>query len=138
MQKPRLMLTIKRTLHPPPLLPTPLQLLQMSHSLMKLPVHLVSSQASPSPLLPLQRFSFHSSFCSMVDREQYKYIDGLPNSHKLTISGLRMNTLYLFSVMSWNDLGQSAYLPDLTRAQTKGRLQTIFKLAPRQRRQRWR
>lgn len=69
----------------------------------------------------------------MVDREQYKYIDGLPNSHKLTISGLRMNTLYLFSVMSWNDLGQSTYLPDLTRAQTKGRLQTIFKLAPRQR-----
>ncbi|KAH8299303.1 hypothetical protein KR044_000269, partial [Drosophila immigrans] len=55
----------------------------------------------------------------MADREQYKYIDGLPNSHKLTIAGLRMNTLYLFSVMSWNDLGQSSYLPDLTRAQTK-------------------
>ncbi|XP_043071244.1 nephrin [Drosophila grimshawi] len=55
----------------------------------------------------------------MVDREQYKYIDGLANSHKLTIPGLRMNTLYLFSVMSWNDLGQSSYLPDLTRAQTK-------------------
>ncbi|XP_017066089.1 nephrin isoform X1 [Drosophila eugracilis] len=56
----------------------------------------------------------------MVDREQYKYIDGLPNSHKLTIGGLRMNTLYLFSVMSWNELGQSAYLPDLARAETKG------------------
>ncbi|XP_017066091.1 nephrin isoform X3 [Drosophila eugracilis] len=55
----------------------------------------------------------------MVDREQYKYIDGLPNSHKLTIGGLRMNTLYLFSVMSWNELGQSAYLPDLARAETK-------------------
>ncbi|XP_064535994.1 nephrin isoform X5 [Drosophila montana] len=55
----------------------------------------------------------------MADREQYKYIDGLPNSHKLTIGGLRMNTLYLFSVMSWNDLGQSSYLPDLARAQTK-------------------
>ncbi|BFG03934.1 nephrin [Drosophila madeirensis] len=55
----------------------------------------------------------------IVDREQYKYIDGLPNSHKLTIAGLRMDTLYLFSVMAWNELGQSAYLPDLTRAQTK-------------------
>ncbi|XP_032571138.1 nephrin isoform X2 [Drosophila sechellia] len=56
----------------------------------------------------------------MADREQYKYIDGLPNSHKLTIGGLRMNTLYLFSVMSWNELGQSTYLPDLARAETKG------------------
>ncbi|XP_036669808.2 nephrin isoform X2 [Drosophila suzukii] len=56
----------------------------------------------------------------MVDREQYKYIDGLPNSHKLTIGGLRMNTLYLFSVMSYNELGQSSYLPDLARAETKG------------------
>ncbi|XP_044317719.1 nephrin isoform X2 [Drosophila rhopaloa] len=56
----------------------------------------------------------------MFDREQYKYIDGLPNSHKLTIGGLRMNTLYLFSVMSWNELGQSSYLPDLARAETKG------------------
>ncbi|XP_032571137.1 nephrin isoform X1 [Drosophila sechellia] len=55
----------------------------------------------------------------MADREQYKYIDGLPNSHKLTIGGLRMNTLYLFSVMSWNELGQSTYLPDLARAETK-------------------
>ncbi|KAH8285661.1 hypothetical protein KR054_011962 [Drosophila jambulina] len=56
----------------------------------------------------------------MADREQYKYIDGLPNSHKLTIGGLRMNTLYLFSVMSWNELGSSNYLPDLARAETKG------------------
>ncbi|XP_017106061.2 nephrin isoform X7 [Drosophila bipectinata] len=55
----------------------------------------------------------------MADREQYKYVDGLPNSHKLTIGGLRMNSLYLFSVMAWNDLGQSSYLPDLARAQTK-------------------
>ncbi|XP_052843338.1 nephrin isoform X2 [Drosophila gunungcola] len=55
----------------------------------------------------------------MADREQYKYIDGLPNSHKLTIGGLRMNTLYLFSVMSRNELGQSSYLPDLARAETK-------------------
>ncbi|XP_054089208.1 nephrin isoform X2 [Zeugodacus cucurbitae] len=54
-----------------------------------------------------------------ANREQYKYIDSLPNSHKLTISGLRTNTLYLFSVMAYNDLGNSKYLPDLQRAQTK-------------------
>ncbi|KAM7342976.1 nephrin adhesion molecule sticks and stones isoform 1-T2 [Cochliomyia hominivorax] len=54
-----------------------------------------------------------------ANREQYKYIDGLPNSHKLTITGLKMNTLYLFSVMAYNDLGESKYLPDLQKAQTK-------------------
>lgn len=51
--------------------------------------------------------------------EQYKYIDGLPNSHKLTIANLRMDTLYLFSVMAMNELGSSKYLPDLQRAHTK-------------------
>ncbi|XP_055601231.1 nephrin isoform X2 [Uranotaenia lowii] len=51
--------------------------------------------------------------------EHYRYEDSLPNSHKLTIAGLRMNTVYLFSVMASNSLGSSKYLPDLTRAQTK-------------------
>ncbi|CAD7011506.1 unnamed protein product [Ceratitis capitata] len=55
-----------------------------------------------------------------ANREQYKYVDSLPNSHKLTINGLKANTLYLFSVMAYNDLGNSKYLPDLQRAQTKG------------------
>jgi len=56
-----------------------------------------------------------------ANKEHYKYEDGLPNTHKLTVSGLRMNTLYLFSVMASNALGSSKYLPDLERAQTKGR-----------------
>lgn len=51
----------------------------------------------------------------------YKYEDGMPNSHKLTISGLKANTAYLFSVMASNQLGSSNYLPDLTKAQTKGK-----------------
>lgn len=59
-----------------------------------------------------------------ASREQYKYIDGLANSHKLTITGLRMNTLYLFSVMAYNDLGESKYLPDLQKAQTRGKFQS--------------
>ncbi|KAM7342979.1 nephrin adhesion molecule sticks and stones isoform 3-T4 [Cochliomyia hominivorax] len=60
-----------------------------------------------------------------ANREQYKYIDGLPNSHKLTITGLKMNTLYLFSVMAYNDLGESKYLPDLQKAQTKEGLELL-------------
>lgn len=56
-----------------------------------------------------------------LNSEHYKYEDGLPNSHKLTITGLKMNTDYLFSVMASNQLGNSNYLPDLTKAQTKGK-----------------
>jgi nephron len=56
-----------------------------------------------------------------ANNEHYKYEDGLPNTHKLMVSGLRMNTLYLFSVMASNALGSSKYLPDLARAQTKGK-----------------
>lgn len=55
-----------------------------------------------------------------ANSEHYKYEDGLPNTHKLTITGLRMNTLYLFSVMASNPLGNSKFLPDLASAQTKG------------------
>lgn len=55
-----------------------------------------------------------------ANTEQYKYEDSLPNSHKLTIVGLKKNTLYLFSIMAYNILGSSQYLPDLTKAYTKG------------------
>uniref|UniRef100_A0A182QWF6 Nephrin n=1 Tax=Anopheles farauti TaxID=69004 RepID=A0A182QWF6_9DIPT len=51
--------------------------------------------------------------------ERYRYEDGPANAHRLTVSGLRSNTLYLFSIMAANVLGESRYLPDLTRAQTK-------------------
>lgn len=54
----------------------------------------------------------------------YRYEDCPPNSHKLTIMGLKMNTLYLFSVMASNVLGSSKYLPDMTRAQTKGKFRS--------------
>lgn len=52
--------------------------------------------------------------------ELYRYEDAMPNSHKLTISGLKASTTYLFSVMASNQLGNSNYLPDLTKALTKG------------------
>lgn len=53
--------------------------------------------------------------------EHYKYQDARANINKMTITGLKMNTLYLFSITASNDLGSSKYLPDLTRAQTKGK-----------------
>uniref|UniRef100_A0A182M318 Nephrin n=1 Tax=Anopheles culicifacies TaxID=139723 RepID=A0A182M318_9DIPT len=51
--------------------------------------------------------------------ERYRYEDGPTNARQLTVSGLRSNTLYLFSIMAANVLGESRYLPDLTRAQTR-------------------
>ncbi|XP_035786556.1 nephrin-like isoform X3 [Anopheles albimanus] len=55
-----------------------------------------------------------------VNSDRYWYEDSQPNSYKLTIGGLRMNTLYVFSIMASNGLGSSRYLPDVTRAHTKG------------------
>lgn len=57
----------------------------------------------------------------------YKYEDSLPNSLKLTIAGLKKNTMYLFSIMAYNNMGSSQYLPDLTKASTKGELLRIFR-----------
>lgn len=56
-----------------------------------------------------------------VASEHYNYQDAKSNSNKMTIQGLKMNSLYLFSIMAANELGNSKYLPDLTRAQTKGK-----------------
>ncbi|XP_035786032.1 nephrin-like isoform X2 [Anopheles albimanus] len=52
--------------------------------------------------------------------ERYRYEDVPPNVHQLTLTGLRSDTMYLFSVMASNVLGSSSYLPDVTRAQTRG------------------
>lgn len=49
----------------------------------------------------------------------YFYVDSLPNAHKLTVEGLKTNTVYLFSIMAMNNLGDSAWRPDLTKAQTR-------------------
>lgn len=49
----------------------------------------------------------------------YRYIDSLPNVHKMDIEGLKPNTLYLFSIMAINGLGTSKWLPDTTKTQTK-------------------
>lgn len=45
-----------------------------------------------------------------ANQEQYKYEDSLPNSHKLTIVGLKKNTLYLFSIMAYNILGNVFFI----------------------------
>ncbi|XP_059607885.1 nephrin isoform X2 [Phlebotomus argentipes] len=54
-----------------------------------------------------------------ANSEHYRYEDGLPGVHKITINGLRMNTMYLFSIMASNALGSSKYMPDLVKAKTK-------------------
>ncbi|XP_055693660.1 nephrin isoform X2 [Lutzomyia longipalpis] len=59
-----------------------------------------------------------------ANSEHYRYEDGLPGVHKITINGLRMNTMYLFSIMASNALGSSKYMPDLVKAKTKG-LETV-------------
>lgn len=56
-----------------------------------------------------------------ANTEHYKYEDAIPNTNKLTIAGLKMNTLYLFSIQAINQLGVSPYLPDTRRAQTLGK-----------------
>lgn len=50
---------------------------------------------------------------------RYHYVDSLPNTHKLIVEGLKTNTVYLFSIMAMNNLGESAWRPDLTKAQTR-------------------
>lgn len=51
---------------------------------------------------------------------RYYYVDSLPNTHKLIVEGLKANTVYLFSIMAMNNLGDSSWRPDLTKAQTRG------------------
>lgn len=60
-----------------------------------------------------------------ANTENYKFEDAMPNSHKLTIVGLKKNTLYLFSVMAYNSLGSSQYMADLAKAYTKGECQVL-------------
>lgn len=50
---------------------------------------------------------------------RYLYADSLPNAHKLIVDGLKTNAVYLFSIMAMNNLGDSAWRPDLTKAHTK-------------------
>jgi nephron len=50
---------------------------------------------------------------------RYYYIDSLPNTHKLIVEGLKTNTIYLFSIMAMNNLGDSPWRPDMAKAQTR-------------------
>lgn len=51
----------------------------------------------------------------------YRYVDSLPSVYRLDVEGgLKPNSVYLFSIMAMNNLGNSGWLPDTTKAQTKG------------------
>lgn len=55
------------------------------------------------------------------DNDLYKYEDVPSNVQKMIINGLKENTVYQFSIMATNALGNSRYMPDLTKARTKGK-----------------
>lgn len=59
---------------------------------------------------------------------RYNYVDSLPNAHKMTVDGLKTNTVYLFSIMAFNSLGESSWRPDLTKVHTRGELPLIIHL----------
>ncbi|XP_065562901.1 nephrin-like isoform X2 [Artemia franciscana] len=54
-----------------------------------------------------------------VASEAMKYADVYPsNATDYALSGLKLGTEYLFSIMSWNELGESNYTTDIVRART--------------------
>lgn len=56
-----------------------------------------------------------------IEDESYKYEDVVPyNITKYIIKGLEMNTVYAFSIMAMNKLGNSKFLPDLLNIKTSG------------------
>lgn len=50
---------------------------------------------------------------------RYSYVDSSPSAHKMIVEGLKTNTVYLFSIMAFNSLGESGWRPDLTKVQTR-------------------
>lgn len=56
----------------------------------------------------------------------YRYVDSQSNIYKLDVEGLRPNTIYVFSITAMNKLGNSAWLPDNTKAHTKGRFDIVY------------
>lgn len=64
-----------------------------------------------------------------VSEVGYKYVDVLPyNATKFTVSGLEIDTEYTFSIMAYNKLGESKYLPDLLTVKTSSKFLTSTKL----------
>lgn len=54
--------------------------------------------------------------------EGYRYVDVIgSNISSFTITGLAMATDYTISIMSFNKLGNSKYLPDTLRAKTSSK-----------------
>nr|CAD7460983.1 unnamed protein product [Timema tahoe] len=59
--------------------------------------------------------------------EGYTYVDVVaPNATSYTVSGLSMATDYTFSIMSFNKLGSSKYLPDLLQVKTSSEAPPSF------------
>ncbi|KAH1018792.1 hypothetical protein HUJ05_006493 [Dendroctonus ponderosae] len=58
-----------------------------------------------------------------INDEVYKYEDvSPPNATSFTIGSLQIDTEYVFSMMAFNKLGSSKYLPDLVSAKTSNKI----------------
>lgn len=64
---------------------------------------------------------------------RYNYVDSQvqANTHKLIVERLKSNTIYFFSIMAMNNLGESQWRPDLLKAQTKSEFTFNFSLERR-------
>lgn len=57
-----------------------------------------------------------------VGNEFFKYADVYPaNVTSFTLGGLTLGTEYLFSIMAFNDLGDSNYTQDIVKARTSSK-----------------
>jgi nephron len=57
----------------------------------------------------------------------YHYVDVLtPNATSFVLTGLAMATDYTVSIMAFNKLGSSKYLPDLLKARTSSECSSFF------------
>lgn len=51
--------------------------------------------------------------------KSYSYVDSQPNAHKLIVERLKTNTVYFFSIMAYNSMGESSWRSDMLKVQTK-------------------
>lgn len=73
---------------------------------------------------PFYALFFFSVF-SDSEKEGYRYLDVMAdNSTSYTITGLDLDTEYVFTIMAFNDRGNSNYMKDIVRTKTSSK--TVF------------
>lgn len=65
---------------------------------------------------------FIFSFADLLASEGYRYLDVVSeNATMFTVTGLELDTEYLFSIMAFNKLGNSKYLTDHVKVRTSSK-----------------